>query len=159
MDIRKIRKLINLIKEQGIGEIEIKEGEESVRISQFSQASTLKTQSSTPKTIILESQEQEEKSAETSSSTKQSNIPDEEGKHIIRSPMIGTFYSSPTPNSDPFVTVGQHIKPGDVLCIVEAMKMFNQIESDCSGKIISCLVETGQPVEYGQPLFIVETQV
>ena len=157
MDIRKIKKLIDLVKEQGIGEIEIKEGEESVRISQLSQLSlsptepphhsskSIATPPNTPKAL-------EEKTTPTN----EQNPSNAEEKHIIRSPMIGTFYLSPTPNADPFVAIGQSIKPGDVLCIVEAMKMFNQIESDCSGKIKSCLVENGQPVEYGQALFIVE---
>lgn len=157
MDIRKIKKLIELVKKEQIGEIEIKEGEESVRISQFGQKIeendvakvSISERSSTP---------QSETIYKNISSDPSAKIPETsiDGKHIIRSPMIGTFYTSATPGSDPFVTLGQHIKSGDVLCIVEAMKMFNQIESDCSGTVVSCLVTNGQPVEYGQPLFIVE---
>jgi len=147
MDIRKIRKLIDLIKEKHIGEIEVREGEESVRISQFGQTASPEFIQSGTKNIVTEPPK---------ASVKTSSESIDENQHIVRSPMIGSFYAAPTPDADSFVTVGQTVKPGDVLCIVEAMKMFNQIESDCHGTIKTCLLENGQPVEYNQPLFIIE---
>jgi acetyl-CoA carboxylase biotin carboxyl carrier protein len=142
MDIRTIRKIIQLLKEEAVGEIEIKEADWSVRISQFPNAvAATQPQAVIPQTIHI---------AETTPPQK------EVEKHTVNSPMVGTFYSTSSPGSKPFVTVGQHVKSGDVLCIVEAMKMFNQIEADRSGRITTKLVEDGQPVEYGQALFVIE---
>ena len=148
MDIRKIRKIINLMKETGVSEIEIKEGEEAVRVSQSSN----NHQEARNPIVDVSAKVSSEQSAVTSI--------EEEGKtvdgHKVNSPMVGIFYVSPSPDAKAFVEVGQFVKKGEVLCVVEAMKMFNQIEADCSGKIAACLVESGQPVEYGQPLFVIE---
>lgn len=156
MDIRKIRKLIELLEETGISEIEIKEGEESLRLSRHSsrmmeapQVHYVAASGSRP---------------ESPPAVKESAVGNQEGKptssmskgHKIRSPMVGTMYTSPSPENPPFVTVGQSVRAGDVLCIVEAMKMFNEIEADRAGKIIEILVANGEPVEYDQVLFIIE---
>lgn len=160
MDIRKIRKLIELLEETGISEIEIKEGEESLRLSRHSSAPiegnrvhyvsspTPPVQQSTsinhaPSTIAA----QEEPQAKTT---------EYPTGHKVRSPMVGTMYTSPSPEAPPFVSIGQSVKAGDTLCIVEAMKMFNEIEADRSGKIVDILVSNGEPIEYDQPLFIIE---
>lgn len=158
MDIRKIRKLIELLEETGISEIEIKEGEESLRLSRHS-------------TIAHEAPPVRYISAPANTPTQQpaaphapSTAPAADNKleaihssgHKIRSPMVGTMYTSPSPETPPFVTLGQSVKVGETLCIVEAMKMFNEIESDRAGKIIDILVKNGDPVEYDQPLFIIE---
>lgn len=149
MDIRKIKKLIELIEETGISEIEIKEGEESVRLSRHgysesslpmrpvSQPSPAPQQSTAPATSVASSQE-----------TKAAG-------HKVRSPMVGTFYTSSSPEATPFVAVGQSVKIGDTLCIIEAMKMFNEIEADRTGKIVEILAGNGDPIEYDQPLFII----
>lgn len=151
MDIRKIRKLIELIEETGIAEIEIKEGEESVRLSRASQfvpsavvESPVATVS-TPKEVAAEAVK--EISAPTS--------PVISG-HSVKSPMVGTMYAAPTPDAPPFVKPGQKVNVGDTLCIIEAMKMFNEIEADKAGVVKECLVDNGQPVEFEQPLFIIE---
>jgi acetyl-CoA carboxylase biotin carboxyl carrier protein len=151
MDIRKIRKLIDLLIEKKIGEIEIREGEESVRVSQFGIVSKNPIQ---PQATIASPQNIEPQSTTAPSSTQPTDPLQD--KHTINSPMVGSFYLSPSPDAKPFVEIGQHVNVGDVLCIVEAMKMFNQIEADRAGKVTSRLVENGQPVEYGQPLFVIE---
>jgi len=152
MDIRRIEKIIKMMKKEGVGEIEIKEGEESVRISQFSsQLASIEAPAHRHNTPI-----------EFSSDDDDDEICDKPLPHIeservtINSPMVGTFYISPAPEADPFVEIGQIVQAGDVLCIVEAMKMFNQIEADRAGKIVARLVENGQPVEYDQPLFVIK---
>lgn len=158
MDIRKIRKLIELLEETGISEIEIKEGEESLRLSRHSSimadASQVRYVSAQAAPAVAH---HPQKTAPTLSEPERapSDDPTSPG-HTIRSPMVGTLYSSPSPDSPAFVTVGQSVKAGDVLCIVEAMKMFNEIEADRSGKITAILVSNGEPVEYDQPLFILE---
>ncbi|MFT7235901.1 MAG: acetyl-CoA carboxylase biotin carboxyl carrier protein [Methylophagaceae bacterium] len=147
MDIRKIKKLIDLIQESDIAEIEIKEGEESVRISRNSPnqpqmvMATPAMQTATPAPVAA---------AEVESPLISSS------KNAVKSPMVGTFYRSSSPEAAPFVEVGQTVAEGDVICIIEAMKMFNQIESDRSGVIKSILVETGHPVEFDEPLIIIE---
>jgi acetyl-CoA carboxylase biotin carboxyl carrier protein len=148
MDMRKIRKLIELIKETGIAEIEIKEGEESVRIS-LTKGTPVVYQ--TPPAAIPEAALR----APTPSA------PSEEtaitaNKHIVKAPMVGTVYLSSAPGVKAFVDVGQSVKIGDTLCLIEAMKMFNQIEADKAGKISAILVENGIPVEFNQPLFVIE---
>ena len=146
MDIRKVKKLIELLESSDIAEIEIHEGEESVRISRYGSpppiAAPVPPPAPTPPPAST-AQEAEEKE------------PEMEG-HVIRSPMVGTFYRAPSPGAKPFVTEGQSVKPGDTLCIIEAMKILNQIESDTAGVVKAILVENGQPVEYNQPLFIIE---
>jgi len=147
MDIRKIKKLIDLIEESDIAEIEISEGEESVRISRYSSAAPM--QVAAPVAVAA---------APAPAATAPAAAPAEEkiSGHAVKSPMVGTFYRSASPGSAPFVEVGQTVSVGQTLCIIEAMKILNQIESDKSGKVKQILVENAHPVEYGQPLFIIE---
>jgi acetyl-CoA carboxylase biotin carboxyl carrier protein len=148
MDIRKVKKLIELLEESGIGEIEIKEGEESVRISRGISGTPVPAVSYAPPPVPHPAPSAAAPVAETSSAESS-----ETSGHIVRSPMVGTFYRSPSPSSAVFVEVGKTVKEGDVLCIIEAMKMMNQIEADKSGTIEKVLAETGEPVEFDQPLF------
>ncbi len=150
MDIRKVKKLIELLEESDIGEIEIKEGEESVRISRStpSIAATPIHYSAAPAPVAPVAAPAPAPSAPAESASPAENSVG----HIIKSPMVGTFYRSPSPGSPPFMEVGKHVKPGDVICIVEAMKMMNQIEADKAGIIEAILVEDGDPVEFDQPL-------
>jgi len=141
MDIRKVKKLIELLEESDIAEIEIHEGEESVRISR---TGTLPVQALMPAAPVAAAVEPT------------APVDDTPPGHAVRSPMVGTFYRASTPGAKPFVTEGQTVSAGDTLCIIEAMKILNQIESDKSGKVIKIAVENGQPVEYDQPLFIIE---
>jgi acetyl-CoA carboxylase biotin carboxyl carrier protein len=148
MDIRKVKKLIELLEESNINEIEIKEGEESVRISRGGgQALSAPVQYATTAPMAAPPAAAAAPAAEAAEAAPTG--------HVVRSPMVGTFYRSPSPTSGPFVEVGQSVKAGDVICIVEAMKMMNQIEADKSGVIESILVEDGQPVEYDQPLITI----
>ena len=145
MDIRKIKKLIEIIEESGIAEIEIKEGEEAIRISRYSASPAAITYApapgaAVPTTPVVTVVATEEKAT----------------GHVVKSPMVGTFYRSATPRTNVFVEVGQAVSVGDTLCIIEAMKILNQIEADKSGIITQILVENAEPVEYGQPLFIIE---
>ena len=149
MDLRKVKKLIELLEESSISEIEIHEGEESVRIARHGSGAT--------QTII-----QGLAPGHSSDTTVAHSLPQQQAAalavetgHVIKAPMVGTFYSSATPGAPPFVEVGQTVKEGDVLCIIEAMKIMNQIEADVSGIISKALVESGDPVEYGQPLFVI----
>jgi acetyl-CoA carboxylase biotin carboxyl carrier protein len=157
MDIRKIRKLIELLEETGISEIEIKEGEESLRLSRHSTAPMPAVQTHY---IAAPTAPQESPIAHNVAETLQPHESKaavvQTSGHKIRSPMVGTMYTSPSPENPPFVAIGQTVKSGDVLCIVEAMKMFNEIESDRDGKIVEILVANGEPVEYDQILFILE---
>lgn len=153
MDIRKIRKLIEMIKETGIAEIEIKEGEESLRLSLMHPSSAAQQPVKTVHTIMPAAQ----MATEAVSAPIAASAPNtHEGKHQVRSPMVGTMYTSPSPDAPAFVKVGQSVKAGDTLCIIEAMKMFNEIEADKSGVISAILVHNGEPVEYDQPLFVIE---
>jgi acetyl-CoA carboxylase biotin carboxyl carrier protein len=148
MDIRKIKKLIELAKESGIAEIEIHEDGESVRISLASS----KAMAPMP-TFIAEPQPAAPAAAQPAAApAKDAHA----NKHTLKSPMVGTVYLSPSPGAKPFVEIGQTVKPGDVLCLIEAMKMFNQIEADKAGTITAKLVESGIPVEFNQPLFVIE---
>lgn len=144
MDIRKVKKLIDLLQESGIAEIEIKEGEESVRISRQS-AVMVPSPAMVPAISAATAGPATEPVAE----------PKPEG-HVISAPMVGTFYGSPSPSSPSFVNIGSRVRKGDVLCIIEAMKIMNQIESDRDGSVSAVLAENGQPVEYGQPLFVIK---
>ncbi|EMN4466835.1 acetyl-CoA carboxylase biotin carboxyl carrier protein [Aeromonas hydrophila] len=147
MDIRKIKKLIELVEESGIAELEISEGEESVRISRnFSGQVTAAPQ-------MIMQQAAAPVAAPAAAAPAADAIP---SGHLMRSPMVGSFYRSSSPEAKPFVEVGQHVNVGDTLCIVEAMKMMNQIESDKAGVIKAILVENGQAVEFDEPLFIIE---
>jgi len=153
MDIRKIKKLIELLEHSDIAEIEIQEGEESLRISRYS-AATAPIPAAIPQTAAPtpNSQTTAPPAPETPAEAAE-EIPEE---NLVRSPMVGTFYRAPSPGSRPFVEEGQTVQPGDILCIIEAMKILNQIESERSGTVRQILVENGQPVEYNQPLFVIE---
>ncbi|MEX0708429.1 MAG: acetyl-CoA carboxylase biotin carboxyl carrier protein [Woeseia sp.] len=154
MDIRKVKKLIELLDESGIAEIEIKEGEESVRISRYAQGAAPAV-SMAPQPAMQAPQPAHAGSPAPSAAPAAPAEPEETG-HKVKAPMVGTFYSSSSPGSPPFVQVGDSIKAGDTLCIVEAMKMMNQIESEVSGVIKSVRVQNGDPVEYGQVLFVID---
>ena len=152
MDIRKVKKLIELLEESDIAEIEIHENDESVRISRMSSAvpAMIAAAPAAPAAPA---------SAAAPAATPATEAPaaaEEISGHKVLSPMVGTFYRAPTPGAKPFVSEGQSVSAGDTLCIIEAMKILNQIESDKSGTIKKILVENGQPVEYNQPLFIIE---
>lgn len=152
MDIRKVKKLIELLEESGIDELEIKEGEESVRISRHSKQPAYAPQpvyAQTPAPVAAPVA-----AAAPSADAAPAAAPKLNGT-VARSPMVGTFYRAASPTSANFVEVGQTVKKGDILCIVEAMKMMNHIEAEASGVIESILVENGQPVEYDQPLFTI----
>lgn len=153
MDIRKIKKLIEMLEASDIAEIKITEGEESVRISRY--INQMQPMQYAPAPQIIASAPATTVNTNAITAPEVTSAPAMTGK-AIRSPMVGTFYSSPSPDADEFVKVGQSIKAGDTVCIIEAMKMFNRIEAEFSGKIKEILVENGQPVEYDQPLFIVE---
>ncbi|TQV71727.1 acetyl-CoA carboxylase biotin carboxyl carrier protein [Exilibacterium tricleocarpae] len=150
MDIRKIKKLIELLEESDIGELEIKEGEESVRISRSS--GNPPAQPLAPAPVVAAPAPAPVSSEPVAESRETGQIP---AGHLIKSPMVGTFYAAPSPGSPPFVEVGKHVKPGDVICIVEAMKMMNQIEADKAGTVEAILVEDGEPVEFDQPLITI----
>ncbi|MEL7936680.1 MULTISPECIES: acetyl-CoA carboxylase biotin carboxyl carrier protein [Pseudomonas] len=153
MDIRKVKKLIELLEESGIDELEIREGEESVRISRHSKAAAQPIYAAAPAyapaPAAAPAPVAAAPAAEAAPAAAQLN------GNVVRSPMVGTFYRSPSPTAAPFVEVGQSVKKGDILCIVEAMKMMNHIEAETSGVIGQVLVESGQPVEYDQPLFTI----
>ena len=150
MDIRKVKKLIELLEESGIAEIEIKEGEESVRISRL--GGQVQTVLSHAPVAVHHAPAAP---AAHAAAPVQAEAPAESG-HVITSPMVGTYYSSPSPDSGPFVRVGQQIKVGDTLCIIEAMKIMNPIESDRAGTLRKILCDNAQPVEFGQPLFVID---
>ena len=149
MDIRKVKKLIELLEESGISEIEISEGEESVRISRYPKPGTA-TASVAPAAAVAPPPAPAAPAAPAEPAA-----PPVRGQQVT-APMVGTFYSGPAPGSKPFVEIGQEVKPGETLCVIEAMKMMNQIESEFAGRVVSILVENGSPVEFGQPLFLIE---
>ncbi|MEJ2552483.1 MAG: acetyl-CoA carboxylase biotin carboxyl carrier protein [Gammaproteobacteria bacterium] len=151
MDIRKVKKLIELLEESGVAELEIHEGEESVRISRHPAAGTAMYMAPPPAAMPAPSAAPAPAAAPPV--TNEVSIP---SGHAVTSPMVGTFYRSSAPGNKPFVEMGQRVEVGETLCIIEAMKMFNQIEADKAGAIKAILVENGQPVEYGQPLFVIE---
>ena len=147
MDLRKLKKLIDLVQESGIAELEITEGEEKVRINRThsGQPGVYYPQNAPPAALTA--------IAPAAAAPPPADI---ETGHSLKSPMVGTFYRSPSPGSPPFVEIGQSVSKGQTLCIIEAMKLLNEIESDVSGTVKAVLVENGQPVEYGQPLFLIE---
>ncbi len=151
MDLRKLKTLIDLVQQSGIAELEITEGEEKVRISRFGApgAQLSAPQQLASSAIAMMPAETAEKSAEPEAA------PAEPEGHQLKSPMVGTFYRASGPGAKPFVEVGQTVKSGETVCIIEAMKLLNEIEADQDGIIKSILVENGQPVEYGQPLFVI----
>jgi len=150
MDLRKLKKLIDLVQESGISELEVTEGEEKVRIAKHVAAPMQMTHSYAmpPAPQMMHGTGESRLPA----------APDEEALpagHAVKAPMVGTFYRSPSPGAGAFVEIGQSVKQGDTLCIIEAMKLLNEIEADASGVVKAILVENGQPVEYGEPLFII----
>jgi acetyl-CoA carboxylase biotin carboxyl carrier protein len=153
VDIRKVKKLIELLEESGISEIEISEGEESVRISRYPNPGTVSVQTlQHPPMVAAPAVPAPAASAEPAAAPPP---PAARGQQVT-APMVGTFYSGPAPGAKPFVEIGTEVKPGDTLCVIEAMKMMNQIESEIAGRVVSILVENGSPVEFGQALFIIE---
>ena len=151
MDLRKIKTLIDLVQQSGIAELEITEGEEKVRISRTGMPGTFVPQPMAASNIVLPP----DVGGAAPSPSAAAGPPQPTG-HTLKSPMVGTFYRSPSPGSPSFVEVGQTVTKGQTLCIIEAMKLLNEIESDAAGVVKAILVENGQPVEYGQPLFIIE---
>jgi acetyl-CoA carboxylase biotin carboxyl carrier protein len=159
MDIRKVKKLIELLDETGVAEIEIKEGEESVRISRNPSGATFAMMpqhmmygpppapAAAPAAAVVTPAAAAAAVAAAAAAT---------ADQTVTAPMVGTFYSAPAPGAKPFVEIGAEVKSGDVLCIIEAMKMMNQIESDKAGRVVSVLAKNGDPVEFGQPLFVIE---
>jgi len=153
MDIRKIKKLIELLEESGIAEIEIKEGEEAVRISRMgapSVAQVVHTAAPAPAGVAAQVPELQPAALAAAASKPKPN------EHVITAPMVGTFYAAPSPGAKAFVNIGDEVKVGQVLCVIEAMKMMNQIEADKAGRIASIMARNGDPVEFGQPLFVIE---
>jgi len=155
MDIRKIKKLIELLEESGVAEIEIHEGEESVRISRYGQSAPVAAAPITYAAAPAAPQAAVAPTGADASVAVDKEEPAVTGHHVI-SPMVGTFYTSPTPGAKAFVEVGQRVNVGDTLCIIEAMKILNQIEADKAGVIVSVNADNGQPVEYGETLFVIE---
>jgi acetyl-CoA carboxylase biotin carboxyl carrier protein len=152
MDLRKLKTLIDLVQQSDIAELEITEGEERVRISRFGGAAApVMAVQSQPQVMTLPVAPAVEPPAAPAADA----APAEEEGHVVKSPMVGTFYRSSTPGAKPFVEVGSPVKTGETVCIIEAMKLLNEIEADCDGVIKAILVENGQPVEYGQPLYII----
>lgn len=151
MDLRKLKKLIDLVQESGISELEVTEGEEKVRIAKFSPAGAMPVQQYAAPAMNM---------PVAAGAVSSVNLDDDEDDdqlegNVVKSPMVGSFYRSPSPGANAFVEVGQVVKQGDTLCIIEAMKLLNEIEADVSGTVKSILVENGQPVEFGEPLFII----
>lgn len=155
MDIRKIKKLIELLEESGIDELEIHDGEESVRISRYGRAGAFFAAQPAVSQEVAAVSAGGDNSERASATVVKEAAPVPKG-HTITSPMVGTFYRAASPGEEPFVEVGQRVEVGQTLCIIEAMKILNQIESDRSGAVAAILVENGTPVEYGEPLFIIE---
>ena len=154
MDIRKVKKLIELLEESGIDELEIREGEESVRISRHSKTAAQPIYAAAP-AYAAPAAAPAPVAAAAAPAAEAAPAAAQLSGNVVRSPMVGTFYRSPSPTAAAFVEVGQSVKKGDILCIVEAMKMMNHIEAETSGVIEQVLVESGQPVEYDQPLFTI----
>ncbi|MCP4000641.1 MAG: acetyl-CoA carboxylase biotin carboxyl carrier protein [Gammaproteobacteria bacterium] len=146
MDIRKVKKLIELLEESGIAEIEIKEGEEAVRISRYSNnvPATPVQMAAAPAPL-----------APVAAAPAIAEVATEASGHKVLSPMVGTFYRASSPEAEPFVKIGDKINAGETLCLIEAMKMMNQIEADASGTVLSIEIENGEPVEFGQPLVVI----
>ena len=157
MDLRKLKKLIDLVEESGIAELELTEGEEKVRISRQPEAQQIAPQYIQSPQIaapqVIPQSPSEPSTSEESDKSSTASLSTE--KHIT-SPMVGTFYRASSPDAGPFVEIGSTVKKGDILCIIEAMKILNEIESDKDGVIKKILIENGQPVEFGEPLFVVE---
>jgi len=156
MDLRKLKKLIDLVQESGIGEIEITEGEEKVRICRQAPGGAPVIMAAAPGMQAMPYAAAGGPAAGAPAAAPAPAAPPEPKGHQLKSPMVGTFYRAPSPGAPPFVEIGQAVTKGQTLCIIEAMKLLNEIESDVSGTVKAILVENGQPVEYGQPLFTIE---
>jgi acetyl-CoA carboxylase biotin carboxyl carrier protein len=156
MDIRKIKKLIELLEESGIAEIEIKEGEEALRISRMPTGAAVAHQMPQMAALPLAAPLAAPPKAAVPTAAEAAIAKAKANEHVITAPMVGTFYGAPSPGAKPFIEIGDEIKVGQVLCIIEAMKMMNQIESDKAGRVTSVMARNGDPVEFGQPLFVVE---
>jgi acetyl-CoA carboxylase biotin carboxyl carrier protein len=153
MDIRKIKKLIELLEESGLAELEISEGEESVRIARYAQAVPPAAQALQ---LAVPSPAAAPAAAPALAAPAAAAAPAARDENLVTAPMVGTFYASPAPGAKAFVEIGQEVRVGQVLCIIEAMKMMNQIESERAGKVIAVFAKNGEPVEFGQPLFAIE---
>jgi acetyl-CoA carboxylase biotin carboxyl carrier protein len=151
MDIRKVKKLIELLEESGIAEIEIKEGEEAVRISRMP-TGAYATHAPAPLMMAAPAP----LPAPAAIAPAEVLAKPRANEHVVTAPMVGTFYAAPTPGAKAFVDIGDEVKAGQVLCIIEAMKMMNQIEADKGGRVTSVMAQNGDPVEFGQPLFVIE---
>jgi acetyl-CoA carboxylase biotin carboxyl carrier protein len=155
MDLRKIKKLIDLLEESNLAELEIKEGEETVRLSRIPKGMVTTLPAATPMhQARVEPQQLAPPAAAAPSAPAAADNSLPEG-HVVTAPMVGTFYSSSNPEAPPFVKIGQKVKAGDTLGIIEAMKMFNQIEADVAGTVLAVLVSNGQPVEFDEPMFVI----
>ena len=155
MDLRKIKKLMELLEESGIAEIEVKEGEESIKLSRnISSSANMQV----PQIIQQPVQTSQPPTNQQAADMGVNSVDDlkKEKRNTVNSPMVGTFYASASPESKPFVTIGQSVKKGDTLCILEAMKMMNQVQAESDGKIVEILVDNAEPVEFDQPLFVLE---
>ena len=151
MDIRKVKKLIELLEESGIAEIEIKEGEEAVRISRMPTGAAVPQYIAAPAPVAAAPA-----AAPAAAAAPSAHARRKDDENIVPAPMVGTYYSAASPTAKPFVAIGDEVKEGQVLCIIEAMKMMNQIESDRSGRVTAIMVKNGEAVEFGQPLFVIE---
>ncbi|MFA7268826.1 MAG: acetyl-CoA carboxylase biotin carboxyl carrier protein [Sterolibacterium sp.] len=149
MDLRKLKKLIDLVQESGITELEVTEGEEKVRIVKHAPSPQTATY------MVSAPAAAQHEPAPHPAETAAANAPSEPEGHVVTAPMVGTFYRASSPESTPFAEIGQAVKEGDTLCVIEAMKLMNEIESDATGIIKAILVENGQPVEFGQPMFLI----
>lgn len=153
MDLRKVKKLIELLEESNLNELEIREGEESIRLSRGVQAVQAAPMPAAPAGEAQQSAAVRYAGQDDSDSARASDIP---SGHQVTSPMVGTYYAAPEPDAPPFVTVGSKVQAGDTLCVIEAMKIFNQIESDTSGTVVHIQKDSGEAVEYGELLFVIQ---
>ena len=155
MDLRKIKKLMELLEESGIAEIEVKEGEESIKLSRnISSTTNMQVPQIIQQPVQTSQPPTNQKTYDIGTTAVDNSI--KEKRNTVNSPMVGTFYASASPESKPFVTIGQSVKKGDTLCILEAMKMMNQVQAESDGKIVEILVDNAEPVEFDQPLFVLE---
>ena len=153
MDLRKIKKLMELLEESGIAEIEVKEGEESIKLSRNITSSAAPLQQMVQQPMMTHQQKPPQVASQVENKKDDSL---NQNRNTVNSPMVGTFYASASPESKPFVAVGQSVKKGDTLCILEAMKMMNQVQAESDGKILEILIDNAEPVEFDQPLFVIE---